>query len=111
MATGVLPFPGETPGVDHNAIITATPVSPVRLNPRIPAELEPIIGKALEKTPELRYQSAAEMRVDLTRLLREPQATPGPAAVGRLSHLESKRPRTPKKLAGRRRTAGSRQLS
>ena len=81
IATGVLPFPGDTPGAITNAIINATPVLPARLNAQIPAELERIIGKALEKTPELRYQSAAEMRVDLTRLLRESQTTPVSAAA------------------------------
>ena len=88
MATGALPFPGDTSGAITNAIINATPALPVRLNPRIPAELDRIIGKALEKKPELRYQSAAEMRVDLTRLMRETQTVPVPAAVG-ASHISS----------------------
>ena len=88
MATGALPFPGDTSGAITNAIINTTHALPVRLNPRIPAELDRIIGKALEKKPELRYQSAAEMRVDLTRLLRETHTIPVPAAVG-ASHISS----------------------
>ena len=91
MATGVLPFPGETPGAITNAIVNATPTLPVRLNPRIPAELDRIIGKALEKKPELRYQSAAEMRVDLTRLLRETQTIPVSAA-GAASQIPTQNP-------------------
>jgi eukaryotic-like serine/threonine-protein kinase len=87
MVTGVLPFPGDTPAAITNAIINTTPTLLVRLNPRIPAELERIIGKALEKKPELRYQSAAEMRVDLTRLLRETQTVPVPAAA--TTHIPS----------------------
>ena len=73
MATGVLPFAGDTPGAITNAIVNKTPTASVRLNPEVPTELERIITKALEKNPELRYQSAADMRVDLTRLLRGTQ--------------------------------------
>jgi TolB-like protein/Flp pilus assembly protein TadD/predicted Ser/Thr protein kinase len=96
MATGVLPFPGDTPGAITNAIINATPALPVRLNPRIPAELERMISKALEKKPELRYQSAAEMRVDLTRLLRETQTIPVPA-TGAASHVSSQSRAAPRR--------------
>ena len=83
MATGVLPFLGDSSGEITNAIINQTPAPPVRLNPRLPPELERIINKALEKRPELRYQSAADMRVDLTRALRETQTgfSQGTAAV------------------------------
>ena len=68
MATGRPPFRGETPGVVTEAILNRTPVGPVRLNPDVPAKLEDVISKALEKDRRLRYQHASEMRADLQRL-------------------------------------------
>jgi tetratricopeptide (TPR) repeat protein/predicted Ser/Thr protein kinase len=71
MATGTLPFRGESSGVIFKAILDAAPASPIRFNPDIPAKLEEIINKALEKDRNLRYQHASEMRSDLLRLKRD----------------------------------------
>ena len=71
MATGVLPFRGETSGVIAEAILNRTPVAAVRLNSDVAPKLEEIINKAMEKDRKLRYQSAAEIRTDLQRLKRD----------------------------------------
>jgi serine/threonine protein kinase/Tol biopolymer transport system component len=71
MATGAVPFRGETSGVITEAILNRAPVAPVRLNPELPAKLEDIINKALEKDRDLRYQSASDIRTDLKRLRRD----------------------------------------
>jgi serine/threonine protein kinase/tetratricopeptide (TPR) repeat protein len=71
MTTGALPFRGETSAVMFEAILNRPPVAPVRLNPEIPAQLEEIINKLLEKDREMRCQSAAEIRAELRRLKRD----------------------------------------
>jgi eukaryotic-like serine/threonine-protein kinase len=71
MATGMLPFRGETSGVIFHSILDRAAVPPVRLNPEVPLKLEEIINKCLEKDREIRCQSAAELRADLKRLKRD----------------------------------------
>ena len=73
MATGALPFRGESSGLIFNSILERAPVPPARLNPDVPPKLEEIINKALEKDRSLRYQHASEMRSDLQRLKRDTQ--------------------------------------
>jgi len=86
MSTGATPFRGESTGEIFDAILNRTPVPPIRLNPDLPAELERIVSKCLEKDRNLRYQHASDMRADLQRLQRDSDAvTPVatvPAAAG-----------------------------
>ena len=74
MATGTLPFRGDTPGLVFDAILNRAPAEPVRLNPDLPLKLGEIIGKALEKDRNLRYQHAADIRTDLQRLKRDTES-------------------------------------
>jgi serine/threonine protein kinase/Flp pilus assembly protein TadD len=81
MATGQVPFRGESTAEIFDAILNRVPAAPVRLNPGLPAKLEDIINKALEKDRNLRYQHAADMRTDLQRLKRDTE-TGRAGAVG-----------------------------
>src|SRR3984885_981652 len=74
MGTGTLPFRGDTSGVIFEAILNRAPASPVRLNPELPAKLEDVVNKALEKDRELRYQHASDLRTDLARLKRDTES-------------------------------------
>jgi serine/threonine protein kinase/tetratricopeptide (TPR) repeat protein len=74
MATGTLPFRGESMGVTFEAILNRAPISPVQLNPHLPADLERIIHKCLEKDRNLRYQHACDIRTDLQRLKRDSES-------------------------------------
>jgi len=80
MATGTLPFRGESTGVIFNAILERAPVPPVRINSDVPPKLEEIIAKCLEKDRNLRYQHASEIRTDLQRLKRDTESARLPAA-------------------------------
>jgi len=85
MTTGTLPFRGNSSAEIFKSILDGAPASALRLNPDMPAELERIIGKALEKDRELRYQSAADLRSDLTRLKRDYDSGRSPSAVSATS--------------------------
>jgi eukaryotic-like serine/threonine-protein kinase len=89
MATGTLPFRGETPAVISEGIMNRAPVPAVRLNPDLPAKLEEIINKALEKDRNLRYQHAADIRTDLQRLRRDSESGHSAAASSAMAAAEA----------------------
>jgi eukaryotic-like serine/threonine-protein kinase len=90
MATGKLPFPGNTSAVIFHAILSQAPISPLELNPQIPPKLDEIISKALEKDRKLRYQSAADIRADLQRLKRDTESAHSSAGSGTGSVLRER---------------------
>jgi serine/threonine protein kinase len=81
MATGRMPFSGNSAAVIHEAILNRAPVPLGRVNPELPPKLDEFVGKALEKDRRLRYQSAAEIRTDLQRLRRDSDSARLPAAT------------------------------
>ena len=98
MATGTMPFRGDTAGVIANAILERAPVPPVRLNPDLSPKLEGVINRALEKDRNLRYQHAADMRAELQRLKRDTES--GRTAVGSATALSRVRPYKRATIAG-----------
>ncbi len=81
MATGTLAFPGGTAIAVFDAILRRTPAAPIRINPEVPARLEEIISKALEKDRDVRYQHASEIRADLKRLKRDLESSKSSVAL------------------------------
>jgi len=81
MATGTVPFRGDSTAMIFDAILNRVPAAPVRLNPDLPPELERIINRALEKDRELRYQHASEMRAEMQRLKRDTDSSRSRAVV------------------------------
>jgi Tol biopolymer transport system component/predicted Ser/Thr protein kinase len=82
MATGRMAFPGRTSAIVLDAILNRAPAPVARLNPELPPKVDEVIGKALEKDRDLRYQSASELRADLRRLKRDHSDTGRVAAIG-----------------------------
>jgi serine/threonine protein kinase/TolB-like protein/Tfp pilus assembly protein PilF len=94
MATGALPFRGDSTAMIFDAILNRAPTAPVRLNPDLPPELERIINRALEKDRELRYQHSSEMRAELQRLKRDTDSS-------RSAAVAATEPGIPATIAGR----------
>jgi len=103
MATGTIPFRGETSGVIFDEILNRAPVTPVRLNPKLPAKLEDIINRALEKDRDLRYQHAIDIKSELLRLKRDLES--GRSAT--ISSSDAHAPAPTETLPAAQRTSGS----
>lgn len=86
MSTGAVPFRGETSGVIFDEILNRAPAAPVRLNPKLPAKLEDIINRALEKDRDLRYQHAVDLKSELMRLKRDLESGRNPAVSASEAH-------------------------
>ena len=105
MATGAAPFAGDTSAIVFEALLNRTPVSPVRMNPAVPAELDRIINRALQKDRNQRYQSAEELRTDLERVLMRTSPSPEPiseavsnAKLGEIALLYKRNSRPDEKI-------------
>ncbi len=110
MVTGQNPFPGSTSAIIFDNILHNGPISPVTLNPTLPAEFDRILNKALEKDRDVRYQVAAELRADLKRLQRESDSGKTPAASSstpKAEAVEVSSPATPAESARAAKSSGS----
>ncbi|HTR26048.1 MAG TPA: protein kinase [Terriglobales bacterium] len=99
IATGLLPFRGESSGVIQREILDRSPAPAARINPDVPAELERIINKALEKDRDLRYQHAGDIRADLKRLKRETDTSRGAVSSGATPDAQASSGATPAPLS------------
>ncbi len=112
MATGALPFRGDTSGLIFESILNRSPIPPLRLNPDLPARVEDVINRALEKDRELRYQHASEIRAELKRLRRDTdsgRSAPYPAAPSLPADIGDAHPARPSQISsGSRSSSGSR---
>jgi eukaryotic-like serine/threonine-protein kinase len=109
MATGAVPFRGETSGVIFDAILNRAPLAPVRLNPNLPSKLEDIINRALEKDRELRYQHAVDIKSELRRLKRDLESGRNPAvsSAAEPTYTGSAVPADSQPVSSQHKTSGS----